>query len=157
MPFTGSPTSSVQHVLSADGGAKIEPRDASVLHSRYANYTHTAGAGVGEINMLILPPGRIRIYPDLCRQMSSAMVATANLSLGHRAYTQEDGTAIAESLTEWLTNADAGSALDAVIGDGGTTLNQYESRDGIIVAVDISTANIEDTDTIQLLMVFSYV
>ncbi len=157
MPFTGSPTSSVQHVLTLDGGAKVEPRDASVLHSRYANYTHTAGAGVGEINMLILPPGRIRIYPDLCRQMSSAMVATANLSVGHRAYNQEDGTLIAEDHDEWLVNADAGAALDAVLADGGTTLNQYESRAGIIVWVDISTANIEDTDTIQLLMVFSYI
>ena len=156
MPFTGSPSSSVQHVQLVDGGAKVEPRDAGKLYIRYANYTHTLGAGVGEINMLKLPAGRIRLYPDLCRQMSSAMVATADLHLGHRAYNQEDGTLIAESNNEWLDNIDAGAASDIVLADGGTTLNQYESRDGIIVYIEIDTANIEDTDTIQLLMVFSY-
>ncbi len=155
MAFTGSPVNSVQRALELAN--KSEPRDSSKLYIRYANYTHTAGAGVGEINMFTLPAGRIRIYPDLCRQMSSAMVSTANLSVGHRAYVNEAGTTVAVDVDEWLTDADASSALDAVLGDGGTTLNQYESQSGIIVYIAITTANIEDTDTIQLLMVFSHI
>ncbi len=155
MAFTGSPVSSVQRALELAN--KSELRDSGRLYTRYASYTHTAGAGVGEINMFTLPAGRIRIYPDLCRYTASAMVSTANLSIGHRAYVNEAGTTVALDVDEWLTDADASSALDAVIGDGGTTLNQYESRDGIVVYVAITTANIEDTDTISLCMVFGYI
>jgi len=108
--------------------------------------------------MLTLPAGRIRIYPDLCRYTASQQDTDADLHIGHRAYVNEAGTAVAEDDNEWLDSADvAGGALDAVIGDGGTTLNQYESRSGIIVYMMIDTGNIEDTDTLSLCMVFSYV
>ncbi len=156
MAFTGSPVNSVQRALELAN--KSEPRDSSALHTKYANYTHTAGAGTGEINMLTLPAGRIRIYPDLCRYTCADMAASADLHIGHRAYVNEAGTTVDADDNEWLDNVDSGGgAKDAVIGDGGTTLNQYESRDGIIVYMMVDSGNIEDTDTLTLCMVFSYV
>lgn len=153
--FTGSPTDSTQRANEKDSAVKADLRDASALKVKVAKYTHAAGAGTGEVNLFTLPPGRIRIYPDLCRVISTAMATNADLHIGHRAYNQEDGTLIAEDDNEWLNNADAGSAIDSVLTDGGTTDNQYESRAGIVVFAMIDTGNIEDTDTIYVHMVYS--
>jgi len=154
MAFTGSPVDSVQRALGLAN--KTEPRDAAKLYCRYANYTHAAGAGTGEINMFTLPPGRIRIYPDLCRYMASANGAAAMLHIGHRAYADESGTAVAEDDNEWLDNLDITSAVDAAWGDGATTLNQYESQSGIVVFITIDAQDLADDDTFQLLCVFAY-
>jgi len=155
--FTGSPTSGVQRAAELRGGGNVEARDHAVLRFMFFNYTHTAGAGTGEVNLGTLPPGRIRVYGDYSRVRSSAMVATADLHIGHRAYNDEAGAVVAEDDNEWVDNADAGSAIDVVLGDGGTTLSQYESRDGIVVYTLIDTANIEDTDTIDGWFAYSHV
>lgn len=153
--FTGTPTDSTQRANEKDSAVKVDLRDSSGLRVKVAEYTHTAGAGTGAVNMFKLPPGRIRIYPDLCRVISSAMVATADLHVGHRAYVNEDGTAVDEDDNEWADNLDAGSAIDVALADGGTTNNVYNSQDGIEVFCTIDTEDIEDTDTIYLLMVYS--
>lgn len=155
--FTGSPTSSVQHAAQQRGGGNVEARDSAVLRFMFFNYTHTAGAGTGEVNLCTLPAGRIRIFGDYSRVRSSAMVATADLHIGHRAYTDEAGTAVAEDDNEWADNLDAGAAIDVALGDGGTTLSQYESRDGITVYAMVDTANIEDTDTIDGWIAYTHV
>lgn len=155
MAFTGSPVDSTQRTNEKDSAVKADLRDHSGLKVVVGQYTHSAGAGTGEINMFKLPPGRIRIYPDLCRVVSSAMVATADLHIGHRAYVNEAGTTVVEDDNEWLDNADAGSAIDSALTDGGTTNNAYNSEDGIEVYALIDTGNIENTDTIYLLMVYS--
>lgn len=126
---------------------KSEPQDRSQMRYAYYDYTHAGGAGTHDINLCDLPPGKIKVYPDLCNVTSSAMVATANLSVGHRAYTQPDETAVAEDPNEWLDQADAGSAIDSAYLLPVVPTN-YNSVGGIVVFATIDTANIEDTDTI---------
>lgn len=153
--FTGSPTNSTQRANELDAAVKVDLRDASNLKVKVAEYTHTAGAGTGEVNLFTLPAGRIRIYPDLCRIVTSQFGAAADLHIGHREYVNEAGTTVVEDDNEWLDNADAGGgALDAVLTDG-TTNNVYDSQEGIVVYAMIDAGNIEDTDTIYLVMVYS--
>ena len=146
MPFTGTPVDSVQRAAQKSA-VKNEHYMNSPMHYAYFSYTHTAGAGTGEINLVNLPAGNIMIWPALCRVKSSAMVSTADLHIGHRAYTQPDGTVVAENDNEFLDNGDATSAIDsAFLLPAVPTV--YKSKDGIEVYAMVNTADIENTDTI---------
>jgi hypothetical protein len=122
-------------------------------------YTHAGGADTDvEVELIKLPPGRVRIYSLLSRIETTAMVATADFHLGTRAFTNEDGTAVAEDDNRFADNLDAGSALDQAwplpAGIGITDLN---SQEGITLYCLVDTANIEDGDTIEVTCVYSRV
>jgi len=155
MTFTGAPLSSTQYA--AQIGAKAEPADInSPMRYIYGKWTCTE-AGVGEINMFKLPAGRIRFYPDLSWLISSDMTATANLSIGHRAYVNEDGTVVALDENEWLSAADSGGgALDQNLDDIITSPTLMNSQDGIVVYVTIDTADCDLTDTIEVWFAYTH-
>ena len=157
--FTGSPLDSTyltnQEAANRDNLKRNDPQNLKVWHPTV--YTHAAGAGTGEINLGKLPAGEITVYPDLCRVISSQFAASADLHIGHRAYTQPDGTAVAEDDNEWLDNGDAGGgALDtAFTAITGPTV--YDSQAGIEVYAMVDTGNIEDGDTIEIVFVYGSV
>lgn len=155
--FTGSPLDTTyltnQEATNRDNNKRNDPQ-ALKVHV-FPTYTHAAGAGTGEINLGLLPPGEITIYPDLCRLIASQFATSADLHIGHRAYTQPDGTAVVEDDNEWADNVDvAGGAIDAAF-----TLpaapTVYDSQKGIEVYAMVDTGNIEDGDTIQVIFVYS--
>jgi len=155
--FTGSPLDSTyqsnQEATNRDNNKRNDPQVLKVQN--FPVYTHAAGAGTGEVNIGTLPQGEITIFPDLCRVISSQFAASADLHIGHRAYTQPDGTAVAEDDNAWGDNLDAGGgAIDAAF-----TLpaapTVYDSVAGIEVYAMVDTGNIEDGDTIQLVFVYA--
>ena len=155
MAFTGSPVDSVQRAAQR-GATKIDQHDWSRLQVVFFNYVHSAGAGTGAINLVKLPAGKIRGFPSLCRITASAMVATADLHIWHRAYTDPDAAtpAVVEDDNEFADNLDAGSAIDAafLIPVGAPV---YNTKDGFEIYAMINTANIEDTDTIDGYFVYA--
>ena len=129
-----------------DASAKLgNPYDHGKMN--YAYFENGAiTTGVGTIRLCNLPAGEIKVFPALSRWVSSAMVSTANVSIGHQAYTEPDGTVVAADDNEWLSAADGSSALDtAFLLPAKPTV--YNSRTGIVVELLIDTANIENTDT----------
>lgn len=156
--FTGSPASSNAYLAHTTGSAVAKRRGGDAggpIRYAYAEYTHAAGAGTGEINMLVLPPGRIRTLPNLSRLATSQFAASSTVDVGFRAYTEPDGDAITEDDNAWEDNRDTASGVtDAVLefgGDGSTTAPvEFNSRAGIIVFVSVDSGNIEDGDTIKL-------
>jgi len=154
--FTGTPASSGVYTSQTDGShAAGTAVDAKVHIADSGLYTHTLGAGTGAVNMLILPPGKIKVLVDLCRVVSSAMVATADLHVGHRAHTNLDGTAVVEDDNSLHDNADAGSALDEALTLPAAGILEFDSQEGVTIFVTIDTANIEDTDTIRLFLAYT--
>ncbi|MFQ5791929.1 MAG: hypothetical protein ACE5JI_15760 [Acidobacteriota bacterium] len=160
MPFTGSPTSSVQHAGQVgDDGARAEVRDVrGKLRVANWTYTHAAGAGDGEINLVILPEGRIRVYTQLSRITASQQAAGATLSIGTREFVQEDKTEVAEDADRFA------NALDTASGDIDETLplpaapdrtELLDSQEGVTVYATIAGGNIEDGDTINGQIVYS--
>jgi hypothetical protein len=148
--FTGTPTSASAYAaqISAEKAPALEVMGA--MKVAFFDYTHSAGAGTGEVNLVSLPAGRIVIYSDLSRVVTSAYAATADLHLGFRAYTHQDGSAVAEDDNAFLDNADAGGgALDQawVLPAGGVT--ELNSQGGITIYALIDTGNIENTDTLS--------
>lgn len=144
--------------------AKIDTRDYNVydagLTVKFApfSYTHTGGAGTHDVNLCKLPPGKVRIIPDLCRVVASQMVATADLHIGTRAFVNEDGTAVVEDNNRFADNLDAGGgAIDQTfpLPSTGAPWHDLDSKEGITVYADVDTANIEDTDTIHGYVAFT--
>ena len=155
MAFTGSPTDSVQRGYQR-GATKVDPQDFGRVMVAFFEYTHSAGAGTGEVNLIKLPPGKLRIFTDLSRLICSAMAATADLSIGHRAYTDPEAStpAVVEDFDEWHLDADAASIVDLAWGlpAGGHPI--YNTKNGLEIFASITTANIEDTDTISGYVVY---
>ena len=160
--FTGSPASSVQHVgQTGTDGRRAEVRDVRGK-LRIANWTYThaaaAGAGDGEINLVILPEGRIRVYTQLSRITASDQGAGALLSIGTRAFTQEDKTAVAEDADRFALSLAVGA------GDIDQTLplpaapdrtELLDSQAGVTVYATIASGDIEVGDTINGQIVYS--
>lgn len=119
-------------------------------------YVHAEGADTGTIDIVQLPPGKIRVYSDLSRIVTSQFATGADLHLGYRAHTQEDGTAVVEDDNAFLDDEDAGgAALDkAFVLPAGGVLD-LDSQKGVVLFITIDTGNIEDADTIDGYVVYS--
>jgi hypothetical protein len=147
--------------------AKVGTRDAdaedfeSELQVAVATYTHVDGAETDlTLNVLRLPAGRIRVYSYLSKLWASQQVATANLSLGYAEYTNEEGTIVVADINAFIDAADVGGgALDQVwtLPSALGEYTEFNSQDGIVIIVTIDTENIEDTDTINVVCVYSKV
>ena len=147
--FTPSPTSSLQYADQLTAQMVDRVIGGGVVEEWSFKYAHTVGAGTGEINLIKLPAGLIRVNVDKSRIVSSAMVATADLHIGYRAHTNMDGTAVAEDDNAFADNLDAGSAIDQAWVLPAVGFLDLDSEDGVVIFVLIDTANIEDTDTID--------
>lgn len=156
--FTGSPTGSTQYnqqVGVLQGGVSFGEK----LKMRRFSYTHAAGAGTGEVNLVELPVGKLTILPDLSRIVASTFVTGADLHLGHRAYTEPDGDAVVQDDNAFADNLDAGPAGGGIdvawplpaIGFFEANVGQAAAgvRPGFTIYAMIDTANIEDGDTIN--------
>lgn len=157
--FTGTPVDSTyqtnQEASNRDNNKRNDPRALKVHH--FPVYTHAAaqGAGTGEINIGTLPQGEITIYPDLSRYLTSQFGASATMDIGHRAYTQPDGTAVAEAGAVWGSAIDVnGAATDAAWPlPAGPTV--YDSVSGIEVFCTVAAGDIEVGDTIEIVVVYA--
>jgi len=150
--FTGTPVKSVEYTNQTASATKAAVDVISKMHAARFSYTHTSteGSGTGEVNLIELPAGRITIYSDLSRIITSAFGANADLHLGYRAYTNSAGTAVVEDDNAFLDNADAGGgALDQAwtLPAGGYT--SFDTRNGLIIYAMIDTGDIEAADTIS--------
>lgn len=154
--FTGSPTSSTQHAAQTTGRNRV--LEANVIEGKLRlarfSYAHSVGAGTGEINLIRLPAGKYVILTDLSRIISSAMVSTANLSVGHRAYTNIDGTAVVEDNNAFADALDATGALDVAFSLPANGVFEIDSKVEVVIFAEVDTANIEDTDTISGYIVY---
>ena len=160
MAFTGSPTSSVQHIgQTGTDGRRAEVRDVrGKLRIANWTYTHAAGAGDGEINLVILTEGRIRIYTQKSRITASDQGAGALLSLGTRAFTREDKTAVVEDFDRFALDLAVGAGdIDQTLPLPGAPdrTELLDSQEGVTVFATIRSGNIEDGDTINGYLVYS--
>lgn len=148
--FTGTPVKSVEYTNQTASATKAAVDVISKMHVARFSYTHAAGAGTGEVNLIELPAGRITIYSDLSRIITSQFAANADIHLGYRSYVNSAGTTVAEDDNAFLDNGDAGgAAIDAVwtLPAGGYT--SFDTRNGLLIYAMVDTGDIEDTDTIS--------
>lgn len=152
--FTGSPTSASEYLAYINGSGSPKVAGLYNMERRHwQTYTHTAaaGSGTGEINLIVLPPGKLRIYPDSSRLVTSQFGAAATISLGFRAYRQPDGTVVAENAAAFVSAGAAGAgALDiAWVLPAVGFLEVNVDGPGLILFATIAAGNIDATDTID--------
>ena len=132
---------------------------------KVANFTYTqVAAGQDDFSLVTLPAGKIRVYPTLSYISIPDMTASADFHLGHRAYTQSDGTAVAEDDNEWMDNVDSGGGAVAniwssVTGFVSATIltNEYDTVEGLTIYGMVDTANMDASDVLSGFVVYSHV
>jgi hypothetical protein len=151
MAFTGSPTGSVQYnqLTGVTQGGAYGGETAGKLKASYFEYTHTAaaGAGTGEMNLVILPAGSILVYPFLSAHgVSVAWAASSTVQFGTRAYTQPDGTAVAQAVGALSTALAVGAATQATrvmdVPAFGQVLKLNSRSPGVTVFATVASGNI---------------
>lgn len=161
--FTGTPTKSTEYTAQTVGrGGPVQP---GPLRKWIFKYTHAAGAGTGEVNLLMLPPGRLWTYSADSWIEATQMAASADLHLGFRAYVEPDGDAVAEDDNFFLDNADTGGGavssafvLPAVTAAAGPKIGEFNVNRstaatyvgmGLVLYAMVDTGNIEDADVVN--------
>ena len=123
--------------------------DAPLRIQHFAQYVPTT-AGTGTVSLCKLPPGKVRIYPDLSRHICTQMEANADLHLGYAAHTNEAGTAVVADDNAFLDNADSGGgALDAAWVLPAIGYLDLDSKEGITIQAMIDTGDMALTDTLD--------
>ncbi len=132
--------------------------DGAKVRCAYAKYTAVA-AGTGIAELLTLPAGRIIIHNHLSRMVGSDDGQTnANVSIGHAAYTQQDGTAVILDIDEWVNDADYGGGVTDIVFDillPTIPFGEYNSRDGIVVTMTVDTADMDLGGVVELLIYYT--
>ena len=118
-----------------------------------ARFTHTQ-SGVGNIgdviNLIELPAGRINIYPDLSRLVTTDHGGTATLSIGTAAYVNSAGTTVAAAATALGSAVDvSGAAVDAALTLPAAGILSIDSRNGVVVNATNAASAIPDAGTIN--------
>ena len=94
--YTASPQT---FVPSSDWGSKIR--------ASFSKLTFTAAgfttAALGDIALIRMPAGPVRIFPDLCRLVCPVGTVTSDLDIGISAYKGADGVTVAWLGLPWRT------------------------------------------------------
>ena len=126
---------------------------------RVAYFSHTQ-SGAGDANSTIevvrLPPGKIRLLGALSRIKHNWTISTVDMNVGWAAYTDLDGTAVvadANGLDAAIDVDTAGAiAIGSVLGTADTKV--FESKDGVSIMLQAVAAGLADTDTVEGYLVY---
>ena len=142
-----APVQSAQYVNYA-AHTKQKPYDwGARLRVSFSKLTFTAAgfttAALGDIALIRMAPGKVRLYVDLCRIICPIGTATSDLDVGRAAYTKQDGTAGALLGNAYADSLDVGgAAIDAAFTRPLTVkFDEVDSIDGFDLACSFDTAN----------------
>ena len=127
------------------------------VHAFYEKLTFTAAgfttASLGDIPLVKLPPGNVRLLCDLSRLICPVGTATSDFDLGWGAYTNQDGTAVVADYDGIAASLDVGGgALDQDIDDVANYFD-FDSREGVQIGCSFDTANSPAAGDLILLLI----
>lgn len=120
----------------------------------------TATADTGTLNLVKLPPGKLRILVKESGFFCSNMAATANISVGTSAYTASNGAAVAAATAALkavgLVNAVTGIANYQCFANVANGALLLDSANGVTITGTVSTANTAANGTYSGWVTFAY-
>lgn len=135
----------------SDWGAK--------LYSSYEKITFTAAgftsASAGDIPLIYLPPGNVRLYGGLSWVSCPQGTATSDLDVGYGAYTKQDGTAVAADYDGIEASLDVGGAAIAQDLNGIAQYFDFDSQNGVLIGCSFDTANSPASGDLVISLVYS--
>lgn len=156
-----APTKSAQYVKRTTVPPVLnDGRDDGVVFMKYAKLTFTAAgtttAAAGDLKLLRMPPGKVRILSRLSRVICPVGTATADLDVGFGAYVKPDGTTQSLDGDAFLASADVGGgAIDTDL-DGLADVYEIESKSGFDVVASFDTANSPAAGDLIVLIAYTH-
>ena len=125
----------------------------AVLTFTAAGFT---SAAAGDLALLRLPPGNIRVRLDLSYLTCPAGTATSDLDVGLAAYTKNDGTTQSAQANLFADSLDVGGGAIAQILPGNPAAGSIlvNSLDGAVVVCSFDTANSPASGSLILKLVY---
>ena len=126
---------------------------------RVAYFSHTQ-SGAGDANSTVeivrLPPGKIRLLGALSRIEHNWSVATVDMNVGWAAYTDLDGAAVAADPNglDAAIDVDAAGAIAVGSALGTADSKVFESQDGVSIELQAVAAGLADGDTVEGYLVY---
>lgn len=144
--------------------------DHAKLRLQYFNLPAVAVAGDANttIDLCELPPGAVRIVPELSLIATSAFGSSRTLDVGHRAYTRRDAfmaataTEEAEDPDAFIDGLDVSSAVTGTAFGSGLSAFGYKtkfdlfSKDGVVVFATVLGGTIPANATITGFIAYTY-
>jgi len=133
-------------------GTRVQVLDA-ILPFTAAGFT---SAAAGDISLLRLPPGNIRIRLDLSQLTCPAGTSTSDLDVGLAAYTKADGTTQTAQNNLLADSLDVGGGALALALPGNPAAGSIlvNSLDGVVVVCSFDTANSPASGSLILKLVY---
>jgi len=122
---------------------------------RKMRFDFTQGAAAGDatstMSLIILPPGRNRIYLRDCIVAFSAFGAARVLDIGYAAYTDRDGNAVAAAPAAFVNDLDVSSAGTSSFAGvvGGEESFLFENRDSVTIIGTVAGGTIPAAATLN--------
>lgn len=123
----------------------VSARDwGSKVRVSFAKLTFTAAgfttAAAGDISLIRMPAGKVRILGDLSRVICPVGTATSDLDIGAGAYKDNAGATVALSGAVFAGSIDVGGgAINQALATG--AVFEYETQDGFDIVASFDTAN----------------
>lgn len=144
----------------------VARNDHGKLRIQYFNIPAVAVAGDANttLDLCDLPPGSVRVIPDLSRIATSAFGASRTLDVGHRAYTKvgSPSTDEAEDADAFIDGLDVSSAVTGTAFGSGLSAFGYKtkfdlhSKSGVRVFATVLGGTIPVNATVTGFIVYSY-
>lgn len=119
---------------------------------QFARFSHVqSGAGsIGDvINLVELPAGKIAIYPDFSRLVTTAHGGTATTSVGLAAYANAANVPVAATPTALANATSTVSAVDAALSLPAAGFLVVDSRNGVVVQATNAGSAIPNAGTVE--------
>lgn len=121
----------------SDWGAKLAMSFEKITFTA-AGFT---SASAGDIPLIWLPAGNIRLIGGLSWLACPVGTATSDLDVGWGAYTKQDGTAVVADYDGIAASLDVGGGAIAQDLNDLAEYFEFDSRDGVQIACSFDTAN----------------
>ena len=130
----------------SDPARRVKGSDwGSPLRVSYEKITFTTAgfttASAGDIPLIQLPPGNVRLIGGLSWISCPQGTATSDLDIGWAAYTKADGTAVNADGDGIEASLDVGGAAIAQDLNGIAEYFEFDSREGVQIVCSFDTAN----------------
>lgn len=138
----------------------VAARDwGSKIRASYAKLTFTAAgfttASAGDIGLIHMPPGKVRILAEFSRVQCPAGTATSDLDIGLSAYKGNDGVTVVADADRLLASFDiGGGALDATLSSLVGEYLEIESQDGFDIVCSFDTADSPAAGDLVILIMY---
>ena len=142
--------SSVEYAQQQSSFQKASVDTIAKLFLAKFSYTQVGAGTIGDdVSAIELPAGKITIYPDLSRLVTSAGGGSGTTSVGLRAYTSSANATVAADTAKFESLRATSGATDAALALPAVGKVAIDSRNGVVVSLTNGTTAMPNAMTLD--------